>query len=70
MLSTDKLVTTSERVKTDDLDRELAARAGISDDEAFVLTYFADIEAQTISEGQGRGDPPGRVLLRPAGSRW
>jgi Fatty acid desaturase len=38
----------SGRIETNDLDWELAREAGLTDDERFALTYFADIESQTI----------------------
>ncbi|MBT8491824.1 MAG: hypothetical protein KJO07_02080 [Deltaproteobacteria bacterium] len=44
----DKFLKHSRRIETTDLDWELAARVGISATEAEVLTYFADIEGQTI----------------------
>lgn len=36
------------KVEVDDLDWHAARRAGLSEDEVFVLTYFADIEQQTL----------------------
>ena len=36
------------KVQVDDLDWDLAAKHGLTDDEAFIITYFADIEGQTI----------------------
>jgi rubrerythrin len=38
----------SDRISYEDLDWEDARRAGLSADEIFVLTYFSDIESQTI----------------------
>lgn len=38
----------SRKIKTDDLDWALAARVGLTDDEVITLTYFADIEGQTV----------------------
>lgn len=38
----------SAKIETDDLDWEAARSAGLSEDERFVLTYFSDIESQTI----------------------
>ena len=38
----------SRKVEIDDLDWDLASSVGLSDDEILVLTYFADIEGQTI----------------------
>ena len=44
----DRYLTVSAQIKTDDLDWDLAARVGLTDDEVFILTYFSDIETQTI----------------------
>ena len=44
----DKFIRHSRRVETDDLDWEVARRAGLSGDEPFILRYFADVEGQTI----------------------
>jgi hypothetical protein len=44
----DKFIRHSRRVETDDLDWDLARRAGLVGDEPFVLRYFADVEGQTI----------------------
>jgi rubrerythrin len=44
----DRYLTVSAQIKTDDLDWDLAARVGLTDDEVFILTYFSDIEGQTI----------------------
>lgn len=44
----EQIFATSARVPTDDLDWEAAGRAGLTDREAFVLAYFADVEGQTI----------------------
>ena len=38
----------SERVDTRDIDWTLAAQVGLSDDEIFSLTYFADVENQSL----------------------
>ena len=38
----------SGRVDTHGIDLVQAARIGLSDDEAFVLTYFADVENQSL----------------------
>jgi hypothetical protein len=43
----DRIFATSGRVQTDDLDWSAAGRAGLTDGEAFALSYFADIEGQT-----------------------
>jgi rubrerythrin len=47
-MTMDKYLTTSEKIRTDDLDWEEARRARLTEDERFLLTYFADIEGQTI----------------------
>ena len=47
-MSLDKFLSHSQKIKTDDLDWDLAARIGLSDGEKLMLTYFADIEGQTI----------------------
>jgi hypothetical protein len=49
-MSTDiqRYISVSEKIKTDDIDWSSARSAGIDDDERFVLTYFSDIESQTI----------------------
>jgi hypothetical protein len=44
----DQIFRTSERIETDDLDWRAAEAAGLTPDEVFVLTYFADIEGQTV----------------------
>jgi rubrerythrin len=44
----DKFIRHSRRVETDDLDWEAARRSGLSEDEPFILSYFTDIEAQTV----------------------
>ncbi|QQR81790.1 MAG: hypothetical protein IPJ69_06775 [Deltaproteobacteria bacterium] len=38
----------SEKIKTDDIDWDLGARAGLTDTEKFMLRYFSDIEYQTV----------------------
>jgi len=48
MAELDKFIKHSRRVETDDLDWEAARRHGLSQDEPFILSYFTDIEAQTI----------------------
>jgi hypothetical protein len=49
-MSTDitRYLAVSGRIETNDLDWGLARHAGLTDDERFALTYFADIESQTI----------------------
>lgn len=43
-----RYISVSEKIKTDDLDWSLARQAGLDENERFVLTYFSDIESQTI----------------------
>jgi rubrerythrin len=43
----DRHVRRAGKVRFDDLDWSAARRAGLNDAEAFVVTYFADIESQT-----------------------
>jgi rubrerythrin len=49
-LSTDaeRYISISAKIETEDLDWAEARRVGLSCDERFVLTYFSDIESQTI----------------------
>lgn len=49
-LSTDieKYIAVSAKIETADLDWDQARAAGITEDERFALTYFSDIESQTI----------------------
>jgi hypothetical protein len=44
----ERYIAASARVETRDIDWQVAAEAGLSEDELFVLTYFADQENQTI----------------------
>jgi rubrerythrin len=44
----DRYLNASEQIRTDDLDWALAAKVGLTPDEVFILTYFSDIEGQTI----------------------
>ena len=44
----DRISETSGALSLEGIDWELAARAGLSEDEKFVLRYFTDIESQTI----------------------
>ncbi|MDX2039748.1 MAG: acyl-ACP desaturase [Acidobacteriota bacterium] len=44
----DRYISVSAKIETKDLDWEAAKQAGLTDDERFVLTYFSDIESQTI----------------------
>ncbi len=47
-VSIERHLTQSGRITFEDLDWNEAQRAGLTDDEAFILTYFSDIESQTI----------------------
>jgi len=49
-LSTDseRYISISAKIETNDLDWAEARRLGLTPDERFVLTYFSDIESQTI----------------------
>lgn len=47
-IETDRYLTNSCQVKGDDIDWNQAREAGLTPNERFVLTYFADIESQTI----------------------
>jgi len=44
----ERILKHSQQIVVDDLDWEQAARTGLTASERRVLTYFADIEAQTI----------------------
>lgn len=44
----DKLAESSDRLEVRDLDWAALKRVGLSDDERYILSYFADIESQTI----------------------
>ncbi|HXH31352.1 MAG TPA: acyl-ACP desaturase [Bacteriovoracaceae bacterium] len=44
----DRYLSSSAKVDVEDLDWELARKVGLTKDEVFILTYFADIEGQTI----------------------
>ncbi len=44
----ERYISVSAKIETNDLDWEEAKRVGLTDDEKFVLTYFSDIESQTI----------------------
>ncbi len=44
----ERYIAASARVETSDIDWQAAADAGLSEDELFVLSYFADQENQTI----------------------
>src|SRR5690349_15021657 len=47
-VQTDRYLDISEQLDTTDIDWKIASTAGLSEDEKFVLTYFSDIESQTI----------------------
>ena len=47
-LETDRYLDISAKISVDDIDWKLAGQVGASDDEAFIITYFSDIEGQTI----------------------
>jgi rubrerythrin len=47
-VETDRYLSVSSQVEIGDLDWKLAREIGITEDEVFLLTYFSDIEAQTI----------------------
>jgi rubrerythrin len=44
----DRYISVSAKIDTSDIDWNQAKEAGLTDDEKFVLTYFSDIESQTI----------------------
>lgn len=44
----EKYIAISARIDTSDIDWNQAREAGLTDDEKFVLTYFSDVESQTI----------------------
>lgn len=44
----DRYISVSAKIETQDLNWEEAKQVGLTDDEKFVLTYFSDIESQTI----------------------
>lgn len=41
-------ISLSDKIKTNDLDWAAARRAGLTSDEVFILTFFSDVEQQTI----------------------
>ncbi len=45
---TERYLAVSNKLFTDDIDWELARRHGLTEQEVFILTYFSDIEGQTI----------------------
>ncbi|MDQ3010997.1 MAG: acyl-ACP desaturase [Acidobacteriota bacterium] len=44
----DRYISVSAKIETRDIDWEEAKQVGLTEDEKFVLTYFSDIESQTI----------------------
>jgi rubrerythrin len=44
----ERYIAVSAKIETEDLDWAAARRVGLTADEQFVLTYFSDIESQTI----------------------
>ncbi len=44
----DRYISVSAKIETQDIDWTEAKQVGLTDDEKFVLTYFSDIESQTI----------------------
>src|SRR5262245_66458094 len=44
----ERYISVSAKVDTSDIDWNQAKEAGLTDDEKFVLTYFSDVESQTI----------------------
>ena len=44
----ERYISVSAKIETEDLDWVEAGRVGLTQDERFVLTYFSDIESQTI----------------------
>lgn len=44
----ERYISISAKIDTSDIDWKLAKEAGLSEDEKFVLTYFSDVESQTI----------------------
>ncbi len=46
---TERYLSVSNKLVYDDIDWDLARRVGVTDKEVFILTYFSDIEGQTIN---------------------
>src|SRR5215468_6073756 len=44
----ERYISVSAKIDTSDIDWEQAGEAGLTDDEKFILTYFSDVESQTI----------------------
>ena len=47
-LETDRYLNVSAKIVTDDIDWQAAKAVGVTADEIFILTYFSDIELQTV----------------------
>lgn len=48
MSNLEQHLSASQKIQTDDLDWELAAKIGLTDDERNALRFFADVEGQTV----------------------
>lgn len=48
MQSVESYISVSGKIDTSDIDWDLAKQVGLTADEKFVLTYFSDVESQTI----------------------
>ncbi len=48
MSTLEQHLSASQKIQTDDLDWDLAAKVGLTDDERNMLRFFADIEGQTV----------------------
>ena len=48
MPAVEKHLRVSKKIETDDLDWDLAAEIGLTEEERTILTYFGDIEGQTV----------------------
>src|SRR5687767_1581658 len=44
----EKYISVSAKIDTSDIDWDEAKESGLTDDEKFLLTYFSDVESQTI----------------------
>src|SRR5262245_45243422 len=44
----ERYISVSAKIDTSDIDWDQAREAGLTDDEKFILTYFSDVESQTI----------------------
>ena len=45
----ERIVRHAGKIQLDDLDWTAAARVGLTDTEAFIVTYFSDVESQTLA---------------------